>query len=440
MTYPESQRGWSNDDREEQDSVRRLPAGPTGEDRAFIRLLYFINGLGPGGAERSLAELLPAFQDNGIDPVVVCINSRSDGVEAAIRRLGCDVRFLNSTSFPGRVLELRKMIASGSFDLIHTTLFESDIIGRLAAAATGVPVLTSLVNTSYEPVRLRDPNVGRFGLWATRVADGWTARHLTTWFHAITRAVKDSAVEHLGISEAKVTVIERGRSRDRLGETDPMRRRETRRRLGVDPDAEVVVNVARQEFQKGQKYLLKAADFLLPRRPLLQILVCGREGHATAELRNIHERLGLGDRVRFLGDRDDVPDILAAADVFAFPSVYEGLGGAVVEAMAMGLPVVCSDLPALREVVEEGCSGLMVEPEDPRSLAEALSRILDDPRMGSSFGNRGVEIYRERFTIDRSAERMIHLYRRLVRRTSGTTPRVVSRSARESGSASRGSR
>jgi glycosyltransferase involved in cell wall biosynthesis len=384
----------------------------TSETRAKgrLNLLYVINGLGPGGAERSLAELLPFYLDADIEPVLVCIRHKEKGVESAVRELGCDIRFLPPGGMPRRVLALRRLIAELRADLVHTTLFESDVAGRLAATATGVPVLTSLVNTSYDPVRLRDPNVGRAGLWATRMVDGWTARHLTTHFHALTDAVKESAVVNLGIRADRVTVVERGRDPARLGVATALRRAAARERLGIDPDAEVVVNVARQEYQKGQKYLLQAASILAPDRPRLLIVISGRDGHATRELLALCDQLQLGDKVRFLGHRDDVPDVLATADAFAFPSVYEGLGGALIEAMALGLPIVASDIPALGEVVDDGRNGFLVEPESPTALAAALARLLDDRAMSASFGAQSVKIFRERFTIERSARRMIDLY------------------------------
>jgi len=123
---------------------------------------------------------------------------------------------------------------------------------------------------------------------------------------------------------------------------------------------------------------------------------------------------GLGSPVELLGHREDVPEILAAADVFAFPSLWEGLGGALIEAMALGLPIVASDVPAIREVVDEGANARLVPPADPPALAEALARLLGDARLRSSYGERSREIFLERFTLERSAEAMLALYQRVV--------------------------
>jgi glycosyltransferase involved in cell wall biosynthesis len=108
-----------------------------------------------------------------------------------------------------------------------------------------------------------------------------------------------------------------------------------------------------------------------------------------------------------------------SADVFAFPSVYEGLGGAVIEAMALGLPIVCSDIPALREVVQEGQNALLFPPGHHRELAKALASLLDDREKAARFGLRSEQIFADRFTVERSARGMIELYGRVVGMASG---------------------
>jgi glycosyltransferase involved in cell wall biosynthesis len=375
-----------------------------------MRVLFVINGLGTGGAERSISEMTPFLREGGIDATIVCLYRRTEGVEAAMLARGEDVRFLASRHAPGRVRELRTLFGAVSPDLVHTTIWESNIVGRLAAAGR-LPVLTSLVNTPYAELRRLDPNIRWSRLRVIRLVDGFTARRLTTHFHAITNAVKLAAVESLRISPERITVIERGRDPDRLGTPSSERRRRARSHLGLREDDRVVACVGRQEFQKGHHYLIQAIEMLPPEeRPIL--LLAGRLGEATADVERA--AAGLGAHVRFLGHRDDVPEILAAADAFAFPSLWEGLGGALIEAMALGLPIVASDVPAIREVVEEGGNAELVPPGDPAGLADGLRRILDDARLRASFGERSREIFLQRFTLERSAKAMVGLYERIL--------------------------
>jgi glycosyltransferase involved in cell wall biosynthesis len=115
-------------------------------------------------------------------------------------------------------------------------------------------------------------------------------------------------------------------------------------------------------------------------------------------------------RIHMLGHRDDIPDILAAADLFVFPSLYEGLGGAVIEAMALGLPIVASDIDAVSEVVEAGRNALLVKPAAPAALAAAMTRVLDDAALRMEFGARSRQIFEKRFTVERSTARMVAFY------------------------------
>lgn len=379
-----------------------------------MRVLYVINGLGTGGAERSLAELLPRLGRNGVDPIVVCLTRREEGVEDAVRAHGIDVRFVTDGRLPSRIAQVRRIIRQTQPHIVHTTIFEADIIGRLAAVGTRAHVLTTLVNTPYDPVRLQDPNVKGRSLEAVRRLDAFTARHLTNHFHAITHAVKEAGVRDLGVSPHKVTVVERGRDAVRLGSPDPERRRRARRELDLRDEDTVLVNVGRQEFQKGQHYLLQAMGTLTRRHPHLVLLIAGRTGEATPGLQRLCSEQGFGDRVRLLGHRDDLPEILGASDVFVFPSLYEGLGGSLLEAMAFELPIVASDLPALREVLRDGIGGRLVAAASATALTEAIDELITYPEMAREFGLCNKALFDDRFTLDRSETRMIELYERLL--------------------------
>ena len=331
-----------------------------------------------------------------------------EGVQEEVKRQGTDVRILSGNA-GAQMRALRRLLQTERPALVHTTLFTSNLLGRFAALGTGVPVLTSLVNTSYAPVRLRDPNITPWKLRLVQAADALTAP-LTDHFHAVTEAVKEASVRDLRIAPERITVVERGRNPAWLGESDPERRRQARERLGLAEEDEVLLNLGRQDYQKGQRYLLEAFERLAQGRPCLRLLVAGRPGGATPDLERAMRQMAHDDRVRFLGHRSDIPDLLAAADVFVFPSLFEGIGGACIEAMALGLPVVCSDLPGMREVIEHGRSGLLVEPANADALAQATGALLDDPERAEAMGRRGRERFEERFTLARSAERMVDLF------------------------------
>jgi glycosyltransferase involved in cell wall biosynthesis len=358
--------------------------------------------------------MLPRFVDAEIEPIVVCMDPQEEGVLGDARAVGTDVRFLESSGWVSRIRELRGVVGTVGPELVHTTLFDSDILGRVAVARTRIPLLTSIVNTTYDPIRLQDPNIRPWRLRAVKVADCWTARHLTTHLHAITNAVKDCAVRDLRLRPQDITVIERGRDASRLGEPGAERRARARRLLDLDANDVVLATVGRQEFQKGQWHLLEAMSALVDRRPNLRLILAGRRGNASNRLDEVMRTSTLNGEVRFLGHRDDAPEILSAADIFVFPSLYEGLGGALIEAMALGLPIVASDLPAIREVVEADRNALLVPPGSGSAIAEAVGALVDDPDRRRAMGHRGRQIFLERFTLERSADRMVGLFREVV--------------------------
>jgi glycosyltransferase involved in cell wall biosynthesis len=389
-----------------------------------VRVLHLIDSFLPGGAERSLNELVPRFEAAGVRCDVVALTRLTGDVQITETERTYEARFCSATTLPGRVAELRRIIRAERPDMVHTTLFRSDVHGRLAAWRTPARVLTSLVNTSYEPARLADPNVRRSRLAAARELDGWTARHLTDHFHAITRAAADSAVRHLRIDPARITVIPRGRDEARLGRPGPQRRAAVRAALGLPADATVLCTVGRQDPQKGHDVLLAAFDRLAAARPEVWLLVVGRAGHATPALEAHLSRspAAVRERVRLLGHRRDVGDLLAASDVFVFPSRYEGLGGAVVEALALALPVVASDLPALREVVTPDREGLLVPPGDPAALAAAVAHLLASRQRRAEMGAAARRRFEEAFSLERVAEAMLTLYERVAGTVSPPAP------------------
>jgi glycosyltransferase involved in cell wall biosynthesis len=377
--------------------------------------VYVINSLGAGGAERSLADILPHLPGNGVRPLVVCFKSPDVGFEQEVRDAGTEVVILPGKAMPTLAWQLRRIIRRERPSLIYTALFDAHIVGRLAAMGTNTPVLSNLTNVAYDPARYADPNVNARKLRILRVVDAWTARHLTAHFHAVSGAVKDSAVEHLGINADDVTVVYRGRGRGRLGMPGPERRARVRASLGIEADAPVLITVGRREYQKGQRYLIAAVPEMLRRHPDLTVLVVGRDGHASDELDQLVASLGIADTVQFLGHRSDIGDLLAAADVFVFPSVYEGLGGATLEALAMGLPLVVSDIAALREVVTAGENGILVPPADAGSLAAAIGSLLTDPGLLRRYGERSMSVFEDRFDATDSIPQSIDLMLRVAR-------------------------
>ena len=333
----------------------------------------------------------------------------------AVTDAGFEVRLLSGGNLLAKARSLRSIINEVEPKLIYTALFDSDVVGRIASIGLDVPVVTNLTNTAYDPARLDDPKVNAGRLQAVRFFDAATARMLSDHFHAVSQAVKDSTVQTMGIDPSRVTVIHRGRDATALTVADPVERAAARSALGIADDEQIVLTVGRQEYQKGQIHLIRALPLILERAPKVRLLIAGRQGHASPRLEAAIDELGLRDRVELLGHRPDVAAVLSAADLFAFPSVYEGLGGALIEALAAGLPVVASDIPALREVVVEGGNALLVPPADSAALAEAVIELLGDEARRKDFSKHSRRIFEDRFTAQQASQRLVEYLAGLAR-------------------------
>ena len=378
-----------------------------------LRVLFVIDTLGPGGAERSIAELLPYLRAAGVAGRVVCLESSpGDGsITTDLTAQGFDVATLRARHLAGRAREVRALVAAERIDIVHTTLYRSNLVGRLAARSSPAAVITSFVNTTYDRVRLTDPGVSRAGLRLARAVESTTTRRYTDRVHAITNAVADSVTRELRVPRDEIAVIERGRSPERLGPPGAERRAAARKALGWDGGAPVLLHVGRQDYQKGHLDLLDAFARVHATHPAAVLALAGRRGRASAAIDARLAGSAIEGAVRLLGQRDDVPELLAASDCFVFPSHFEGLGGSVIEAMALELPVVASDVPALRETVEHERTGLLVPPGDPAALAAAVARVLDEPEAARIWGRNGRARFLERYTLERSGSRMVDLYR-----------------------------
>lgn len=382
-----------------------------------MKVLHVIDALGlGGGAEHSLAALLPLLRDRGVESVVVTLVPRAVGLQGTLRDEGFDVRVLPSMAWPARIRDLRTLVLSEAPDVVHATLFNACLATRLATIGVGIPRLNSLVNTSYDPVRIADLGIAPWKMGVMRRIDGFTARHLVDCFHTLTDAVADEAVDVLGVDRSKITVIPRGRSTAALGRRDQARRHDVRVGLGLEDDVPLVLTMGRQDDQKGHAGLVRAFATVVASHPRAQLLIAGRDGSATPALRQAIAASAVAAHIHELGHRSDAPDLYAAADIFAFPSLYEGLGCSLIEAMALEAPIVGSDAPAIDEVLEHGELGVVVPRGDDVALGRAISDLLDDPARRGDLGRRGRARFEERYEIDRVADATVELYRSLVSR------------------------
>ena len=380
-----------------------------------VHILYLIPGLdGSGGAERAVAALAGPYQQRGVQLDVVTFNGR-DGLAGEVEAAGATVLTLPAASMPKLAIEVRGLVRARRPDLVHTTLFDADLPGRVGARLGGVPVVSSLVNVAYGPEQRANPALTTWKLEVARAADRGTAK-LARRFHALSAHVATVMGRRLGIPADHIDVVPRGRDAGLLGEPSEQRRASVRAALGVDASCPLVVAAARHEYQKGLDVVIRAWPEVRRAEPGARLLIGGRRGSETALLERLiaEQRAGVGSDpgIEMIGARDDVPDLLGAADAFVVPSRWEGLGSILVEAMALGAPVVASDVGPIPEVVGESWARL-VPPDDPPALAAAVVATLrqsPDERLRRAAVAR--HRFSSRFTLDAVADAMVAFYAR----------------------------
>jgi glycosyltransferase involved in cell wall biosynthesis len=373
-----------------------------------MKVLIVIDGLGAGGAEMSTALMCDYLHENRVSFEIVCLQKKQIGVQESMLAKGYKIYFINNLSYPRQILFIKNLIKKNQYDVVHSILLKSNLRVRFARMLTRFVHIESLVNETYSDYRLSDPRVNKFLLRQYLLLDKLTSGYVDH-FHSITEAVKKHYVEKVNVKAEKISVIYRGRN-PYVTNVQTFKRSD----LGIGEADFLIVNTGRQEFQKGQLYLLKALDNLIRAgHKNIKLLFLGRNGNVTNELNQFIAENNLGDYVLFPGHRSDVMSVLSAADIFAFPSLYEGLGGALIEAQAAGLPIVCNDLAVLKEVVQEDKNAKLFSSLNIESIANAILFFINHPEKKAEFGKESLRNFENKFQLNDIHAKMLAMYERL---------------------------
>jgi glycosyltransferase involved in cell wall biosynthesis len=353
------------------------------------RILILITLAEVGGAQTYVAQLLPALAAE----FDVVVGAHGDGpLRDAVRDAGvrfAPLRHLRRDLHPARdllgLIELVALIRRERPDIVHVNSSKAGFLGRLAALAAGTPVRVYTVHG-----------------WAFKAYDGWSAA-LYRWADRLMSPLTTVTI-CVSQTERAAGLVARTCRAERTLVIPNAIDVESAPRARLDGAPPRIVTVGRLAAPKDPLTLIRALPALEPRPYSLAFIGDGRErGAVEQELR----ASGVGHRVTLLGDRRDVPELLAAADVFVLSSRSEGAPLSILEAMAAGLPVVASDVGGVGELVVDGETGLIVPPGDPARLAQALARMLEDGALRERLGAAGRARARERF--DLAALRAAHL-------------------------------
>ena len=325
------------------------------------------------------------------------------------------------------VARLRKLVNSLNVDLMHTNLFEADLLGGLAGRLTKRPVISTIANLAFETDYLIDnPHANWFKMQVSRTIRSFIARTCNIALVCVSQTVAQSAAKRLRVPTSKTNVIYRALTDHwhQPEEEDALQR--LRVQLGLTDAWPVILNVGRLVSQKGQRYLIEAMPLVAQEFPKARLLLAG-DGFLRSNLTQLSSRMGLTELVTFLGPRDDVKRLLHISDVFVFPSLSEGCPNALIEAMALGKPCIASRIGSTEEVIQNQDTGVLVAPRSPQALAESIVKLLSHPKEATCMGQRAREEVLNRFTIGTAVQKLRAVYQKAIQEYAGTESNGQSR-------------
>ncbi len=349
-----------------------------------MRVVHLHRIRGISGSERHLLTLLPALAARGVEPVFLGLDDPASEPEPFYRVLEAErVRLRSPRDLdPALAWRVRRELRRLRPDVVHTHLVHADVYGVLGAGGT------PLVSTKH--------NDDRFRLGPYRLVERAITRRAGRVI-AITDALRRFLVDGVGLPERKVEVVHYG-----LDDLPPAWG--DAGDVPLPAGARVLLCVGRLADQKGVDVAVRAVAHVRERVPEAVLVVLG-EGPERARLEAL-----AGDGVQLPGRVGDVAAWYRRADVLVHPARWEGFGLALLEAMLAGKPVVATRVSSAPEIVVDGETGLLVPPDDPQALAEALLALLGDPARAAALGAAGLARARSEFSVERMADRTVAVY------------------------------
>lgn len=369
-----------------------------------MRIAQMLDALNWGGAQKMQLFLVQSLRPLGIDVTVISLDhSPASPLPADLQAVGARVvtvpfpRLFSPISF----LKLIGFLRRERFDLLHGYLTYSNIVGSLAGQLSGTPFFGSFRNAGYDSSRVsaRRSKIESFCL-----------RHFADGIIANGYAVADFGHQQVG-DDVSIDVLPNAVDVNIIPQLSRDEKQSLRRELVGDADRIIILSVGRLTSQKGFDHLLQAFARVHAKHPRAALVIAGA-GRLLESLAAQIRSLGLDGHAFLLGQRDDVPRLLAVTDIYANSSLLEGTPVSVLEAMAAGLPIVGTSVGDTSHLLGSD-SGILIPPAQPEALAAALTDLLDNPKQRAALGLAARARVQKEFSPRAWARNLLALYSKL---------------------------
>ena len=393
---------------------RNLPIALTGLEAPALkarrprrRIFFLLDSLNVGGTETQAVELARRLDPADYEVTLGCLRARGPLLER-LQNSAVSLREFHPNGgmdSPGGIYQLLRLtvfLRRGKFEVVHTHDVWSNLLGVPAARLAGVPVIIS----SRRDLAHLDWYQSKRRVWLRRI------QNLSAVVLANATPIREALIAEDMFAPEKVRVIHNGIDVEKFARVN---RDRDRILPGVGHGTLIVLVGNMHSDVKGHPLIISAAPAIVGEFPDTRFVFVG-DGARRQEFEHQASALGLAQNVMFLGQRNNIPEILACCDIGILPSKAEGLPNAVLEYMAAGLPAVASNVGGNSEIIRDGITGLLVPPQDSQALSSALLRLLREPVLARCVAESGQAYVRENFSFERLIEEVDSLYSELLAR------------------------
>jgi len=380
-----------------------------------IKVLHIITRLDKGGSAENTLLTVKGLDKKRYDVTLMSGPVQDPSQERRVQVEECGipyihipvlVRNINVVADAIALFKIRRFLAKTKFDIVHTHTSKAGLLGRFAARLAGVPLV---VHTPHGHVFF-----GYFGPLKTKIFIllEKLANRMADRIVALTHREKADYISYRTCPVEKLTVIHSGIELNKFQEYTPSDKTKLKKEIGLPENSFVVGTAGRLVAVKGPEFLIKASRTIIPKHPNTYFLFAG-DGPLKEDLQKRAKEAGDDKNIVFLGWRDDIAHILSIFDVFCLPSLNEGMGRVLVEAMAHGIPIVASDVGGIPDLVTHGKNGFLVPPKNPEELAKHIQILIEDEEKRKKMGEAGKEMA-PGFSHDTMVRSIAELYEELL--------------------------